>query len=334
MRRSIQSLLHGGDHRLMFATLAELRKAGASADPMQVRRHRRRGDRRHGPSAHGRRTFPDCVIFIVFQGVCGFRCLLTLNPRDVNTTLIGCEHAPYLGNEARQLSREIGMVRSGANEIQQFLGDDIIERRLQAIAEFDVLSLKLLFPTLVHFASTHELVLTSKMLAHRVGCLGSSRSSASAVSPCTSSRIRFSVISERYSEKRGAQVLELRPEDLVDEAPRRFDDNGLSVHPPISKWVDPITTAERNEELPGPNVRDREFYLHGRFVAGGLPRRARIRSAAAPAAAFSPAVAAPAKRTSIFLSFCRSSSSAEDFPIMGSHFPQHFRCRKAKRIEH
>jgi hypothetical protein len=53
-------------------------------------------------------------------------------------------------------------------------------------------------------------------------------------------------------------------------------------------------------------------------LPAAFPRSARMRSAAAPAAAFSPAVPAPAKSASIFRSFARSRASAEFSPVMAT----------------
>ena len=43
--------------------------------------------------------------------------------------------------------------------------------------------------------------------------------------------------------KRGTQILELRPQGLVDEATRAFNYKGLPVHSAISKRGKPVTTA-------------------------------------------------------------------------------------------
>ncbi len=54
--------------------------------------------------------------------------------------------------------------------------------------------------------------------------------------------------------QRGAQLLELGPQHLLYEALGRPDDDALSVHPAVTEWADPITPAERNEQLPRPYV--------------------------------------------------------------------------------
>jgi hypothetical protein len=69
-----------------------------------------------------------------------------------------------------------------------------------------------------------------------------------------------------------AQFLELGPENPIDKATWRFDDDCLHVHPVISKGPDPVPTTERDKELSGPNVWDRESDLLQRLAAGGIPQ--------------------------------------------------------------
>jgi hypothetical protein len=69
-----------------------------------------------------------------------------------------------------------------------------------------------------------------------------------------------------------AQFLELGPENPIDKATWRFNDDCLHVHPVISKGPDPVPTTERDKELSGPNVWDWESYLLRRLAAGSIPQ--------------------------------------------------------------
>src|SRR5262249_52280360 len=66
------------------------------------------------------------------------------------------------------------------------------------------------------------------------------------------------------------QLLKLWPEDLLDEAPRGFDDNGLLVHPAIPKRADAVAATERDEKLPRPVIRNRKPDLNWRLDGGGF----------------------------------------------------------------
>jgi hypothetical protein len=69
-----------------------------------------------------------------------------------------------------------------------------------------------------------------------------------------------------------AKFLKLGPENPIDKAAWRFDDDCLHVHPAISKGPDPVPTAKRDKELSGPHVSDREFDFLRRLAAGGIPK--------------------------------------------------------------
>jgi hypothetical protein len=119
-----------------------------------------------------------------------------------------------------------------------------------------------------------------------------------------------------------AKFLKLGPENPIDKAAWRFDDDCLHVHPPISKGPDPVPTAKRDKELSGPHVSDREFDFLRRLAGGGIPKEYAnaIGCRTSSGAAFSPAVPAPAKSASIFRSLSRSRASAEFFPVMVPDF--------------
>jgi hypothetical protein len=71
--------------------------------------------------------------------------------------LIWREHLPHLGNEPRQFPREFRIVGSSASEIQQFLGDHVIERHFKTKASLDVPSrVALLNPNLVEIRGTTD----------------------------------------------------------------------------------------------------------------------------------------------------------------------------------
>src|SRR5450830_116321 len=105
--------------------------------------------------------------FILFRNFTGFFALFSLNPRDVFPYFLWREHAPYTGNEPRQLSREFRIVVGGTCEIQQFFSDQVIKCRFEPIPQLDVLgSVALLNPNLVHFSNAHSLPLVSIMMPH------------------------------------------------------------------------------------------------------------------------------------------------------------------------
>ena len=77
------------------------------------------------------------VEIIVFNdGQVGLMAL-ALDAHEVRLYLLRREHAPHPGNEPGQFAREFGMPGGGPGEVQQLLGDRIIEGRLEAVPRLD-----------------------------------------------------------------------------------------------------------------------------------------------------------------------------------------------------
>ena len=68
----------------------------------------------------------------------------------------------------------------------------------------------------------------------------------------------------------GIQLLEFRPQRLLDKAFGSFDHDGLTVHPRMAEWSHAVAPAQCDEQLPGPDIRNRELPLDEVFLVGGL----------------------------------------------------------------
>src|SRR5262249_34645672 len=98
------------------------------------------------------------VLLIVVPG--GVLSLLALNPCEMGPHFLRREQAANTGNKTRQLLREYRAAGRSINEIQQFLGDQVIERRFHPVTQLDLVgSVTLLYPNLVKFSRIHRMVL-------------------------------------------------------------------------------------------------------------------------------------------------------------------------------
>src|SRR5262249_8488744 len=94
---------------------------------------------------------------ILVQDLNVFFGLHSLNIHELRCDLIGSEHTPYLRQESRQLSREVGTMSRGLGKIQQFLTDNLVERCFEPELCSDRLcSLTLLNPNVMRFALSHR----------------------------------------------------------------------------------------------------------------------------------------------------------------------------------
>ena len=108
----------------------------------------------------------------------------------------------------------------------------------------------------------------------------------------------------------GIQILELRPQHLIDEGFRHTQHHGGDPLAVKTIGLQSVAPAQCEEQLAGPLVGQRELHLGRLIAAFQFGKRARTRSRAASAASFSPTVPAPANSASILRSFSRSCASS------------------------
>lgn len=96
------------------------------------------------------------------------------------------------------------------------------------------------------------------------------------------------------SSEGAAQFFKFRPERHLDETGGGANHDGLAVHPRIAEGLDTVAAAQSDEKLTRPGIGNRKLELLGSLLLLTASNWRRMRSAAAPAADFSPAVVAPA----------------------------------------
>ena len=99
--------------------------------------------------------------------------LREFNPLEVRPYLLDCKQAPDTRDKSRKLSRELRVCCGSISKIQQFLCDEIIERRPQSVAPLDFLSrFALLNPNFVKFPRFQDGSFSIVLLRDRFGSAG------------------------------------------------------------------------------------------------------------------------------------------------------------------
>ena len=148
------------------------------------------------------------VLFLNFGRKALLHHPFVLDPSDVGLQLFGREQASHTGDKPGQLSRKLRPAGGCLGEIQQFLGNHIIECRLRPVAQPDVLGdLALLRPDFAELMGAHVIP-----PIHR--CRGASASRREA--PMATQTTIITVARTRFCEIAGMNAVAGRAVERVE----------------------------------------------------------------------------------------------------------------------